>query len=68
MISVSWCCISFFCATSSFTKASKFSTVKIFPNNSLQRKSVNKAIQLVKMGKVNNANKVIKPSIDFLIN
>ncbi len=39
----------------------------IFPNNSLQRKSVNKAIQLVKMGKVNNANKVIKPSIDFLI-
>tara|TARA_Y100000591_G_scaffold327463_1_gene351992 strand:+ start:485 stop:1231 length:747 start_codon:yes stop_codon:yes gene_type:complete len=39
----------------------------IFPNNYLQRKSVNKAIQLVKMGKVNNANKVIKPSIDFLI-
>ncbi len=39
----------------------------IFPNHSLQKKSVNKAIQLVKMGKVNDANKVIKPSINFLI-
>ena len=39
----------------------------IFPNSNLQKKSVNKAIKLVKMGKVKNANKVIKPAIDFLI-
>ena len=39
----------------------------IFPNHILQKKSVNKAIQLVKMGKVNDANKMIKPSIDFLM-
>ena len=39
----------------------------IFPNPILQKKSVNKAIKLVKMGKVKDANKVIKSSIDFLI-
>ena len=39
----------------------------IFPNHILQKKSVNKAIKLVKMGKVNDANKMIKPSIDFLM-
>ena len=40
----------------------------IFPNNSiLQKKSVNKAIKLVKMGKVKNANKIIKPAINYLI-
>ena len=39
----------------------------IFPNFSLQKNSVNKAIKLVKMGKVKNANKIIKPAIDFLI-
>ena len=39
----------------------------IFPNYSLQKKSVNKAIKLVKMGDVKTANKVIKPAIDFLI-
>ncbi len=39
----------------------------IFPNHDLQKKSVNKAIKLVKMGKVKDANKVIKPSIDALI-
>ena len=39
----------------------------IFPNSLLQKKSVNKAIKLVKMGKVKNASKVIKPAIDFLI-
>ena len=39
----------------------------IFPNTLLQKKSVNKAIKLVKMGKVKNASKVIKPAIDFLI-
>jgi len=40
----------------------------IFPNNSLQKKSVNKAIKLVKMGKVREASKTIKPAIEFLIN
>ena len=39
----------------------------IYPNPLLQKKSVNKAIKLVKMGKVKDANKVIKPAIDFLI-
>ena len=39
----------------------------IFPSNSLQKKSVNKAIQLVKMGNVKAASKIIKPSIDYLI-
>ena len=39
----------------------------IFPNSLLQKKSVNKAIKLVKMGKVKTASKVIKPAIDFLI-
>jgi len=40
----------------------------IFPNNSLQKNSVNKAIKLVKMGKVKEASKIIKPAIEFLIN
>ena len=39
----------------------------IFPNSLLQKESVNKAIKLVKMGKVKNASKVIKPAIDFLV-
>ena len=39
----------------------------IFPNSELQKKSVNKAIKMVKMGKVKNASKAIKPAIDFLI-
>ena len=39
----------------------------IFPNSLLQKKSVNKAIKLVKMGKVKNASIAIKPSIDFLV-
>ena len=38
-----------------------------FPNSLLQKKSVNKAIKLVKMGKVKNASKAIKPAIDFLV-
>ena len=40
----------------------------IFPDNSLQKNSVNKAIKLVKMGKVKEASKTIKPAIEFLIN
>ena len=39
----------------------------ISPNNIIQKKSVNKAIKLVKMGKVKAANKIIKTAIDYLI-
>ncbi len=39
----------------------------IFPNKYLQKNSVNKAIKLVKMGKVKAASKMIKPSIDYLL-
>ena len=39
----------------------------IYPNTLLQKKSVNKAIKFVKMGKVKTANKTIKPAIDYLI-
>ena len=39
----------------------------IFPKKSLQIKSVNKAIKCVKMGKIKNAERSIKPAIDYLI-
>ena len=39
----------------------------IYPNVLNQKKSVNKAIKLVKLGKVKAANKAIKPAIDYLI-
>jgi len=39
----------------------------IFPNISLQKNSVNKAIKFVKMGNVKAANKIIKPAINYLI-
>ena len=39
----------------------------VFPKKSIQNSSVNKAIKLVKMGKVKLANKVIKSAIDYLI-
>ena len=39
----------------------------IYPNNKAQKNSVNRAIKLVKMGKVKAANKIIKPAIDYLI-
>ncbi len=39
----------------------------VFPNSLVQKKSVNKAIRLVKMGEVKAASKIIKPAIDFLI-
>ena len=39
----------------------------ICPNFNIQKKSVNKAIQLVKMGNVKAASKTIKPAINFLI-
>ena len=39
----------------------------IYPNNLAQKNSVNKAIKLVKMGRVKEANETIKSAIDFLI-
>ena len=39
----------------------------ISPKKSLQSKSVNKAIKYVKMGKIKNAEKAIKPAINYLI-
>ena len=39
----------------------------IYPNLVTQKNYVNKAIQLVKMGKVKEASKVIKPAINYLI-
>ena len=37
------------------------------PNKVLQKKSVNKAIKLVKMGNVKEAEKVLKPAVNYLI-
>ena len=37
------------------------------PNKSLQAKSVNKAIKYVKLGKIKEAEKVIKPAVNYLI-
>ena len=39
----------------------------ISPKKSLQIKSVNKAIKYVKMGKIKNAEKAIKPAVNYLI-
>ena len=39
----------------------------IFPNIVTQKNYVNKAIKLVKMGKVKEASKIIKPAINYLI-
>ena len=38
-----------------------------FPNNKLQKQSVNKAIRDVKMGNVKRAAKIIQPAIEYLI-
>ena len=38
----------------------------IYPNSIIQKKSVNKAIKLVKMGNVKKANKIIQPAINYL--
>ena len=37
------------------------------PNNSLQARSVNKAIKFVKMGKIKKAEKIIKPAVKYLM-
>jgi aspartate racemase len=39
----------------------------VSPNKSLQKRSVNKAIKFVKMGKVKDAEKVIRSAINYLI-
>ena len=39
----------------------------ITPKKSLQTKSVNKAIKFVKMGKIKEAEKAIKPAVNYLI-
>ena len=39
----------------------------IYPIRSIQSKNVNKAIKLVKMGKIKNAAKAIKPAVNSLI-
>ena len=39
----------------------------VSPSKSLQKKYVNKAIKFVKMGKVKDAEKVIRPAINYLI-
>ena len=39
----------------------------VSPAKSLQKRSVNKAIKFVKMGKVKDAEKVIRPAINYLI-
>ncbi len=39
----------------------------ILPNENLQIKSVNKSIKLVKMGKTKDAEKSIKPAVNYLI-
>ena len=39
----------------------------ISPNTTLQRRSVNKSIKLVKMGKTKEAERAIKPAVNYLI-
>ena len=39
----------------------------VSPGKSLQKKSVNKAIKYVKMGKIKNAEKIIKPAVNYLV-
>ena len=39
----------------------------IIPKKNLQINNVNKAIKFVKMGKIKNAEKILKPAIDYLI-
>ena len=39
----------------------------ISPSKSIQKKSVNKAINLVKMGKVKDAERALKPAVNYLL-
>ena len=53
--------------TSVYGKFFKRSFNLVYPNKTIQINSVNKAIKYVKMGKVKEANKIIKPAINYLI-
>ncbi len=39
----------------------------VYPNQTIQKKSVNRAIKYVKMGNVKAANKIIQPAINYLL-
>ena len=39
----------------------------VYPSKIFQKNNVNKAIKLVKMGKVKSANRIIKPAINYLL-
>ena len=39
----------------------------IYPSKSIQKNSVNRSIKLVKMGKVKEAEKVLKPAVRYLL-
>ena len=39
----------------------------VSPNNELQKNSVNKSIKLVKMGKIKEAEKAIRPAVNYLM-
>ena len=39
----------------------------VTPNKILQKKNVNKAIKLVKMGKVKKAEKILRPAVNYLV-
>ena len=39
----------------------------VYPSKIFQKNNVNRAIKLVKMGKVKSANRIIKPAINYLI-
>ena len=39
----------------------------VSPNKNLQKNNVNKAIKFVKMGKIKDAEKIIKPAVNYLM-
>ena len=53
--------------TGVYRKFFKKSFNLVYPNKTTQVNSVNKAIKYVKMGKVKDANKIIKPAINYLV-
>ena len=53
--------------TGVYRKFFKKSFNLVYPNKTAQVNSVNKAIKYVKMGKVKDANKIIKPAINYLL-
>merc|ERR1711965_966380 len=53
--------------TEVYGKIFKKSFNLVYPDKITQVNSVNKAIKYVKMGKVKDANKIIKPAINYLV-